>query len=310
MAKILVAVLFGGISSEHEVSKMSAASVMENFDKEKFEVIPVEISKDGKFDEEKVKSADVVFPCLHGKGGEDGSIQTYLESIHKPYIGPGPEASKLALNKIESKKVFKNLHLPIPVFQFFTKKEGGFSPAKFSNNILPPVFIKPANTGSSVGISRVDSSSKIDAAVKDSLQYEDDIIVEEALDDIREIEVAVMGNDKLTISVPGEAISADPWYTYDAKYFKDSKLVIPAKLSKEKVQEIKDLAERAYRALGCRGMSRVDFFMEKPEGKIYLNEINTIPGFTKTSMYPKLMEASGIPYKELLTRLVGLAMEK
>ena len=283
---------------------------MENLDKEKFEVIPVLISKDGKFDEAKVKSSDVVFPVLHGKGGEDGTIQKYLEGIGKPYVGADPEGSINTLDKIKTKTILRNLHLPIPSFQFFSKEEWEKSPAEISNNIMPPVFIKPALTGSSYGISKVKISSEIDQAVNEALEYDDNIIVEEALDDIREIEISVLGNNELTISVPGEIVPAEEFYSYDAKYKLDSKLIIPAELSNEQIEEIEDLAERVYRALKIRGMARVDFFVDKFSGKIYINEANTIPGFTSISMYPKLMEASGVSYKNLLTRLIELGLEK
>lgn len=309
MAKTKVAILFGGISAEHEVSIMTAKSIMDNIDTAKFEVIPVEISQNGDFELEKVREADVVFPAMHGVGGEDGTIQGFCEVIQKPYVGAGVEASILALDKIVQKQIFKTLGLPIPSYQFFTKKEWQEKPAEISNNIVTPVFIKPAHTGSTIGISKVTKIHELQNAVVRALEFDDKIIVEEALDDIREIEVAVLGNDTLTISEPGEITPKDEFYTYDNKYNGDgAELSIPAKLSKEKISEVQDLAERAYRALGCRGMARVDFFIEKPEGKVYINELNTIPGFTKTSMYPKLMEASGISYKELLTRLINLAM--
>ncbi len=310
MTKTKVAILYGGISAEHEVSIMSAKSIMENIDTEKFEVIPVLISKDGKFDEEKVKLADVVFPVLHGKGGEDGTIQKYLESIHKPYIGPDPESSLNALDKIKTKTILKNLHLPVPSFQFFSKKEWEEKPDEISSNIVPPVFIKPASTGSSIGISKVKTPDEIEKAVNVALKYDDNIIIEEALDDIREIEVAVLGNNDLKISIPGEVIPAEEFYSYDAKYRMNSKLVIPAKLSTQQNKEIKDLAKRVYRALKLRGLSRIDFFLDKFSGKIHINEANTIPGFTSISMYPKLMEKSGIAYIDLITKLILLAQEK
>jgi len=302
-----IAVLFGGISAEHEVSKMSAKSVMENLDKSKFEIIPVEISKNGKFEMQKILGADVVFPCLHGKGGEDGSIQGLCEVLKKPYVGAGIEGSALALDKIASKQIWQNLKLPIPYFYFFERQEWCKSPSQIMRNLKPPVFVKPSTTGSSIGISKVKKLEEFHAAVEEALKYDKRIIVEEALDNIREVEVSVLGNEELKISVPGEISPAEEFYTYDAKYNLDSKLKIPAELSKEKVEEIQKLAEAAYRALGCEGMARIDFFITKDDEKIYLNEINTIPGFTKISMYPKLMEASGISYKELLTRLIELA---
>lgn len=308
MKKIRVAVLFGGISAEHEISILSANSVMENLDEVRFEVIPVLISKDGKFDEEKIKTADIVFPVLHGKGGEDGEIQKYLESIGKRYVGSGVKASALALDKIASKKIWQNSQFPVPSFQYFNQQQWRKNPTQIMQKITPPVFIKPANTGSSIGISKVKKKSQIKKAIEEALKYHDKIIVEKALENIRDIEVSVLGNDKLIISLPGEIIPAEEFYSYQAKYKLASKLIIPAELSKKKTVEIQNLAEKAYRALGCCGFARVDLFLEKPEGKICLNEINTIPGFTKISMFPKLMEQSGISYKELLTRIINLGL--
>ncbi len=310
MAKLKVAVLFGGISAEHEISILSADSVMENLDKDKFEVLPVKISKSGKMNIEKIKLADVVFPVLHGKGGEDGSIQKYLESINKKYVGSPPKASALALNKIASKQVWQKSKLPIPSFHFFSKIKWQENPASILQKINPPVFVKPANTGSSIGITKVEKKSQFKEAIAKALKYDNLVIVEEALENIREIEVSILGNHTLAVSLPGEIIPADKFYTYQAKYKVPSKLIIPARLSKKKISKIQDLAEKAYRALGCRGFARVDFFLIKTEGKIYLNEINTIPGFTKLSMFPKLMEASGLKYKDLLTKIIELALEK
>ena len=310
MAKIKVAVLFGGISAEHNVSLMSAKSVMANIDQDKFTVLPIKILKDGRFDEQKVKSAEVVFPVLHGAGGEDGSIQGFCEMIGKPYVGSGIEASALALDKIVSKQIWENLGLPIPSFSFFSKKQWQENPISIMQKINPPVFIKPAKTGSSIGISRVEKRSNLRRAIKLAFRYDERIIVEEALSSIREIEVSILGNEKLIVSLPGEIIPAENFYTYKAKYQLDSGLIIPAKLTKKKISEIQNLAKKAYHSLGCRGFARVDFFLRKPEGKVWLNEINTIPGFTEISMYPKLMEASGIGYKDLLTKIINLAFEQ
>lgn len=309
--KTKVAILYGGISAEHEVSKMSAKSVMENIDSEKFEVIPVEISKKGDFDEAKVKSADVVFPVLHGKGGEDGEIQGYLETIHKSYVGSGIEASALALDKIASKRIWQELGLPMPDFYFFSEAQWRKNSSVILHKIKPPVFIKPANTGSSIGISKVEKKKDIFRAIKEALKYHDQIIVEKAVPNPREIEVSIVGNDDdLTISEPGEVLHHDDFYTYEAKYFSDKlELIIPAKIDGKLSNQIRDLAKKAYISLGCRGLSRVDFFLDR-NNKIYLSEINTMPGFTKNSMYPKLMETRGINYKDLLTRIIELALEK
>jgi len=310
MGKTKVAVLFGGISAEHEVSIRSADYIIKNLDLERFEVIRVKISKKGDFDLDKIAQADIIFPILHGVGGEDGSIQGFCQTIGKPFIGSDIEASALALDKVVCKQIWQNLKLPIPSFQFFDKKQWQEKHLTIMQRIEPPVFVKPANTGSSIGISRVNKKSELQKAIEQALIYGDKIIVEKALENIREIEVAILGNEKLIISIPGEIIPAEEFYSYDAKYKLDSKLIIPAILAKEKIKEIQHLAKKAYNALGCRGMARVDFFLEKPEGKVYLNEINTIPGFTKISMFPKLMEISGIKYKNLLTKLIELGLEK
>lgn len=309
MSEIKVAVLYGGVSAEHDVSVKSAESVMANIDEERFEIIAVEISKSGEFDIEKIQSADIAFPILHGRGGEDGSIQGFCEVLHKPYVGSGIEASVLALDKIASKQIWQNLNFPVPSFQFFTRKQWLENPIVIMQKIKPPVFVKPANTGSSIGIYKVKGKPQLKQAIVQVLKCDNHIIIEEALPNIREIEVAILGNDDLIISPPGEIIPADEFYSYKAKYELDSKLIVPAELSQDKIREIRTLAEKAYQVLGCSGMARVDFFLKKPEGKIYLNEINTIPGFTSISMYPKLMEAAGIKYRKLLTKLIELGLE-
>jgi len=307
--RVKVAVLYGGISFEHEVSLMSAESVMANLDDSLFEVVPIMISKEGKFELKSLLSSDVIFPVLHGIGGEDGSIQGFCEILQKPCVGSGIEASALALDKIASKQIFENLKLPIPHFEFFEKLEWQENPSKIMRKIRLPAFIKPAHTGSSIGISKVKRKLSLKRAIRNALKYDDQVIVEKALENIREIEVAVLGNEEIFTSLPGEIIPSEDFYTYKAKYISESELIIPADLSNKKIKEIQSLAERAYRALGCQGFARIDFFLEKKEGKVYINEINTIPGFTKISMYPKLMEASGISYKDLLTKLIGLALK-
>lgn len=319
MSKIKVAVLYGGKSAEHDVSVKSAKSVMANFDKEKFEIIPVKIDKNGKFELTKLTAADIVFPILHGRGGEDGSIQGFCEVLNKPYVGSGIEASALALDKIASKQIWQNLKLPIPSFTFFSKLQWRKNPrpsklqrsgaTTITQKVKPPVFVKPANTGSSIGICKVKEKSQLKQAIEEALKYDDRIIIEQALDNVREIEVAILGNRDLIISPPGEVIPADEFYSYKAKYELDSKLIIPARIAEPKIKEIQLLAKKSYRSLECCGMARVDFFLEKPEGKIYLNEINTIPGFTRISMYPKLMQAAGISYQNLLTKLVELGVK-
>lgn len=308
MKKIKVAVLYGGISAEHDVSLISGKAVIDNLDKDAFDVIPVEISKSGKFDEGKVRLADIVFPVLHGVGGEDGTIQGYCEEIGIPYVGSGVEASAIALDKITSKEIWQSLKLLIPSFIYFNKIDWSKQKEKIKESILLPAFVKPFDTGSSLGIYKVKNKKEIDSAVEKAFKISDKIIVEEGINNIREIEVGIVGNDKLIISDPGEVIPSEEFYTFNAKYKGNSKIIIPAEINKQKKQEIKDLAEKAYKALGCKGFARVDLFLEK-NGKIYLNEINTIPGFTEFSMFPKLMENSGLSFKNLLTKIIELGLE-
>lgn len=308
MKKIKVAVLYGGISGEHEVSVMSATSVMENIDKDISEILPIKISKKGQFNLEEFKKADVIFPILHGIGGEDGSIQGFCEVMQKPYAGCGIESSALALDKIKSKIIWQNENLPIPRFFSFTKEDWQENKTNIINKFQLPAFVKPFNTGSSLGISKVTKRSEIIPAVKTAFKISDQIIIEESIEDMRELEVGIIGNDKLIVSDPGEVIASENFYTFHAKYESNSKIIIPAKLSKQKNQEIKLLAEKAYRLLGCQGFARVDLFLEK-NGKIYLNEINTIPGFTEISMFPKLMENSGLSFKNLLTKIIELGLK-
>lgn len=308
MKKIKVTVLYGGISGEHEVSVMSATSVMENIDKDKFEVLPIKISKKGQFDLEEFKKADVIFPVLHGIGGEDGSIQGFCEIMKKPYVGCSIESSVLSLDKIKSKIIWQNENLPIPHFFSFMKSEWQKNQKSIINKFQLPVFVKPFNTGSSLGISKVTKKTEIIPAIKTALKVSDQIIVEESIEDMREVEVGIVGDDKLIVSNPGEVIASENFYTFDAKYKGDSKIIIPAKISEQKINEIKLLAEKAYRSLGCTGFARVDLFL-KNDGKIYLNEINTIPGFTEFSMFPKLMENSGLNFKSLLTKIIELGLK-
>lgn len=308
MKKIKVAVLYGGISAEHDVSLISGKAVIDNLDKDTFDVIPVEISKSGKFDEKKVRSADIVFPVLHGVGGEDGTIQGYCEEIGIPYVGSGVEASAIALDKITSKEIWQSLKLPIPSFIYFNKIDWLKKKEKIKESIPLPAFVKPFDTGSSLGIYKVKNKKEIDLAIEKAFKISDKIIIEEGINDIREIEIGIVGNDELIISDPGEVIPSEEFYTFNAKYKGNSKIIIPAQISKQKKQEIKNLAEKAYKALGCKGFARVDLFLEK-DGKIYLNEINTIPGFTEFSMFPKLMENSGLSFKNLLTKIIELGLK-
>ncbi|MBZ5534364.1 MAG: D-alanine--D-alanine ligase [Acidobacteriia bacterium] len=364
-----VGIIFGGKSSEHEVSLASAASIIASIDQDKYEIVPIGITKTGrwvlgegakKLIPQKVIEAgrpilippdpqvkeilpmpvpsesrggstaslahrpsrgplesnaiDVVFPVLHGRFGEDGTIQGLLELAGIPYVGGGVLASAVGMDKDVMKRLFRDAGLPVPKFLVFRAEDlnshRATSKRRIASMIRFPCFVKPANSGSSVGIHKAHSVRELDRALADALRYDEKVLVEEGIVG-REIECSVLGNQSPLASVPGEVIPIHEFYDYEAKYIDEgSRLIIPAKLTKAQVKRIRGLAVAAYKALDCTGMARVDFFLEKPSDKVYVNEINTIPGFTKISMYPKLWEASGISYTELIDRLLQLAMER
>lgn len=333
--KLRIAVIFGGRSGEHEVSLVSAVSVIKALNPKKYKIIQIGITKSGKWISGKntlrtlktgktkkalnklpseLQNIDVAFPVLHGPFGEDGTIQGLLEIADIPYIGCNVLASAVAMDKYISKIIFKAYGLPqvkflrasrneikkeLPKIKKLIKKQIGF-----------PCFVKPANLGSSVGISKVKNLQQLTAALNNAASYDSSIIIEKAVD-AREIECAVLGNEHPIASVAGEIIPSREFYDYFAKYVDGkSRLIIPAKLSAKKMREVQSLAVQAFRVLECSGMGRVDFLMDKKTGKIYLNEMNTIPGFTSISMYPKLWAASGISYPRLIDRLIKLALER
>lgn len=354
--KIRVGVIFGGRSCEHTVSLMSAASILNAINKDKYEIVPVGITREGKWlivkdpkalpmqqvteetgipvgilaDPEHqgmvqlgnqneivgslTENIDVVFPVLHGTYGEDGTVQGLLELANLPYVGCGVLASALGMDKPMSKVVFRQHGIPVVNDRVVLRSRWEQDPAgvlrEIERDFTFPVFVKPANAGSSVGVSKVRNREELIAAFDLAARYERKIVVEQGVN-AREIEVSVLGNDEPIVSVPGEIIPGHEFYDYEAKYIDDSsRLIIPADLPPEKAEEIRDLARRAFLALDCAGMARVDFFLDKDTGKVYVNEINTIPGFTKISMYPKLWEATGILYGELIDRLIELAFER
>lgn len=318
--KLKIAIVFGGRSGEHEVSIVSARSVMKALNRKKYSVTPIKISKTGQWQPFKSLAAlfqkkfDVVFPVLHGPFGEDGTIQGLFEMANVPYVGCGVFASSAAMDKYMTKIIFKTHGLPQPKFLNFTRedvKKDFSSVKKLVQKILGfPCFVKPSNLGSSVGISKVKSAAKLESALLLAANYDRSILVEEGID-AREIECAVLGNEKPLASIAGEIVPSREFYDYFAKYVDNaSKLFIPAKITAKKNEEVQRLAVQAYRALQCSGMARVDFLMDRKTGKLYINEINTIPGFTSISMYPKLWEASGISYPRLLDRLIELARKR
>ncbi len=354
-SKIRVGVIFGGRSAEHEVSLVSAASVINALDKDKYEVVPIGITPEGKWlssalaleylkrrkklDDEsakillpdpgvtglveygpghhisKPKALDVVFPVLHGSFGEDGTVQGLFELAGIPYVGAGVLGSAVGMDKVVAKQLCERQNIPVVPYVFFLAREYETRREKIivsiEKSLRYPCFVKPANSGSSVGISKAHTRIELLMAVDLASMYDRKILVEKSIESAREIEVSVLGNDEPIASVPGEIISSNEFYDYDAKYVDGkSRSIIPAQLPKGVVKKIQDIAIRCFRATECAGMARVDFLVTRKSNAVFLNEINTIPGFTSISMYPKLWEASGIPYPKLLDRLISLAIER
>jgi D-alanine-D-alanine ligase len=257
---------------------------------------------------------DVIFPVLHGTFGEDGTVQGLLELAGIPYVGAGVLGSAVGMDKDVMKRLFRDAGLPVVEWVVVLRNEWKQSPAPLRKLIETklgyPLFVKPANLGSSVGISKVHNMRRLGPAIDLAARYDRKVIVEIGLD-AREIECSVLGNDQPKASVPGEIVPANEFYDYEAKYVKEgSELLIPAKLSHSETRCVRGLAIRAFRAVDCAGMARVDFLLDRPSGKLFVNELNTIPGFTPISMYPKLWKASGLPYPALLDRLIELALER
>jgi D-alanine-D-alanine ligase len=257
---------------------------------------------------------DVVFPVLHGTFGEDGTVQGLLELTDIAYVGAGVLASAAGMDKDVMKRLFRDAGLPVVPWELILRSEWESHPVAVYERIeksLPyPLFVKPANLGSSVGISKAHNRSELEPALALAAQYDRRILVEKGID-AREIECAVLGNDYPEASVPGEVVPVNEFYDYEAKYLKKgSELVIPARLTPRQAQQVRDVAIRAFQSVDAAGMGRVDFLLDRNTGEVYLNEINTIPGFTSISMYPKMWEASGLPYPQLLDRLIGLALER
>ncbi len=306
--RLKIGVLFGGKSAEHEVSLQSAKNVINALDKDKYNVTAIKINKDGKFNFEQIKKFDIVFPIMHGPFGEDGSMQGLLKLAGVPFVGPSVLGSAMGMDKEITKKILRDSNIPIG--KFITVRSG--DKINFSNvkkELGLSLFIKPANMGSSVGISKVKNEKEFIKAVKEAFQYDTKIIIEEFIDG-REIECAVLGNENPMASIPGEIIANQEFYSYNAKYIDAGSIAeIPAKIDKKTTKIIQELAVKTFKVLNCEGMSRVDFFLKK-NGKVLVNEINTIPGFTNISMYPKLWEASGVPITKLLDRLIKLAIER
>ena len=306
-----VAVIYGGRSGEHEVSLRSAKSIIEAMDTEKYNVLHYLISKEGKWSPRPIvpepngnPEIDVVFPALHGTFGEDGTMQGLLELANLPYVGAGVLASSLSMDKEMMKRVAAARGLP--VVDYFVVPECG----SFEFDLDFPKFVKPANLGSSVGISKVQNEQELMAAIELARSYDRKVIVERGITG-REFECAVLGNESPVASVPCEILPSRDFYDYEDKYILDkAQTVLPASLSPEKTAELQGLAVGCYRAVECEGMARVDFLLESATDRLYINEINTIPGFTSISMYPKMWEYSGLPMPKLIDRLIELAFSR
>jgi D-alanine-D-alanine ligase len=354
--KLQVGVIFGGRSGEHEISLLSAGSVLAALDREKYEVTEIGITHEGEWlvgenvlhsmNEQKYKALrpatilpdptrkglyrfegkqqgeviaqlsqlDVIFPVLHGTFGEDGTIQGLLEMANLAYVGAGVLGSSVGMDKGLFKDVMRTNGVPVLEYFIILRRdiEADINQVfRRAEELAPyPLFVKPANLGSSVGVSKCRNRSDLMEGLMDAARYDRRILVERGVNG-REIEVSVLGNDDPQASVPGEIIPAADFYSYDAKYHDDrSKLLIPAPLSPKQIDQVQSLAVKAYLATDCAGMARVDFLLDKDTDLLYLNELNTIPGFTRISMYPKLWDASGVPYPALVDKLIELALER
>ncbi len=287
---------------------MSAKNVISALDPQKYEVTSIKIPKDGKFDFSVIKKVDVVFPVLHGPFGEDGSMQGLLKLSGVPFVGAGVLGSAVSMDKDVMKRLFRETGIPIGKFVTLRSNDSvNFNLIKKQLGL--PLFIKPANMGSSIGVSKVRDEKEFKTAIAEAFKFDTKIIIEEFIDG-REIECSVLGNEVPMASVLGEIVPTAEFYSYDAKYF-DSKSMtkIPAEVSNAVTKKIQTLAIKVFQTLNCEGMGRVDFFLTK-KGEVFVNEINTIPGFTNISMYPKLWEASGLKQTHLMDRLIELALER
>lgn len=347
MGKKRLGVIFGGTSTEHEVSIVSGTSVIKNLNKEKYEIYPIYIDKAGEWYEFELdnktykvgdeivgtkkieniwnylKTMDILFPVLHGLQGEDGTIQGMFELLKIPYVGTRVLGSSICMDKVYSKIIFEKAKLNQAKYIYIRRFEDKYIYVNedFSEEILNiqetvnkimekidfPMFIKPSNSGSSVGISKAKNKDELINSIIEASKFDKKILIEENING-REIECAVLGNEEVKASVLGEILPAEAFYSFSAKYQNsDSKTVEAPDLPEELTKKVRELAVKAYKAADCQGLSRVDFFVDDKENKIYINEINTLPGFTEISMYPKLWEKSGLTYTELLDKLIELA---
>ena len=350
MGKIKVGIIFGGMSTENEVSVVSAGSILENIDREKYEVFPIYIDKEGKWYKyiedgrkkvlgEKIENIveieniisyiqrlDVIFPVLHGLYGEDGTIQGLFELLKIPYVGCKVLASSVGMDKVYTKIVFEKAGINQTPYEYVRKYKNKYIyvDKNFDEKILDlkeiakkiteklefPMFIKPSNSGSSVGVKKAENENELIENIEYASKFDNKILIEQGVIG-KEVECAVLGNEKVIASCVGEIKAADEFYSYDAKYKnEESKTEIPANISEEISEEIRKEAIKAFKAIDGKGLSRVDFFVENKTNRIIINEINTMPGFTDISMYPKMFAKSGISYEKLITNLIELALEK
>jgi D-alanine-D-alanine ligase len=310
--KLTVAILYGGRSGEHEVSIRSAESIMKALDQERYKVVQYFISKEGRWSPKPLApepgrnpEIDVVFPVLHGTFGEDGTVQGLLELADLPYVGAGVLGSAAAMDKEVAKRLCREAGLPVVEYVVSNGSLDGIElPFDF------PVFVKPANLGSSVGVSKAHDAAELQRAVRNAAQFDRKVIIERTIVG-HEIECSVLGNEEPAAATPCEILPSQEFYDYDDKYVLDkTEFRIPAGIGDERLAEVRRTAIEAYKALECEGMARVDFLLEKSSGKLYINEVNTIPGFTSISMYPKMWEHAGLPFPKLLDRLIDLAIQR
>lgn len=344
--RLKVLILFGGRSEEHEVSISSAHSVLQAIDRGRYYPATIGITKEGEFIPninpgeliptrksvtsssatwlphedvwqhdnwfEMLTNSEVVFPVLHGPGGEDGTIQGLLDTLDKRYVGSGVLGSAICMDKAITKDLLSYASIPCVPYIYFNRFDWEQSKEEMLNRAKQfpyPIFVKPTSLGSSVGISKVNGEESLINAINEGFRYGNTVIVEKGING-REIECSVLGNENLLVSQPGEIIAHAHFYDYNAKYIDNcAELLIPADLAKQVETEIKDLSLKAFQVLRCKGLARVDFFIEDKTNKVYLNEINTMPGFTPISMYPKLWVYNGLSYTELISKLIMLALE-
>ena len=332
---IKLGVIYGGTSTEHEISIKSANSILENLNKEKYEIYPIFIDKDGTWYDKKkeqkiekivdnLKKLDIVFPVLHGLGGEDGTIQGLFELFNIKYVGCKVLSSSIGMDKAYTKLIFEKANINQAKYIYIKKYENKYIYIddslneielsinelinKIEKKIKYPIFVKPSNSGSSIGINKAKNKEELINNIIIAGKYDNKILIEQAIIG-KEVECAILGNSKIGVEVSsvGEVLPADEFYSFDAKYKnKESKTIIPAQITKEQIEEVKKITEKAFKAIDGNGLARVDFFVENKTGKIYISEINTMPGFTSRSMYPKLCEACGYKYSELLNKIIEI----